>query len=96
MELTLEHARTRPQESLGVIALGIRHADRIDAALRAAPRPAPGWRVLRRDPAEPFFAKNPERVQGDERDAIILSIGKDPDGRMRYQRGRCCATASAG
>jgi very-short-patch-repair endonuclease len=39
--------------------------------------------------AEPFFVKNLERVQGDERDAIILSIGygKHPDGRMRYQWG---------
>ncbi len=38
---------------------------------------------------EPFFVKNLERVQGDERDAIILSIGygKHPDGRMRYQWG---------
>jgi very-short-patch-repair endonuclease len=41
------------------------------------------------DSPEPFFVKNLERVQGDERDAIILSIGygKHPDGRMRYQWG---------
>jgi very-short-patch-repair endonuclease len=41
------------------------------------------------DQPEPFFVKNLERVQGDERDAIILSIGygKHPDGRMRYQWG---------
>jgi superfamily I DNA and/or RNA helicase len=39
--------------------------------------------------AAPFFVKNLERVQGDERDAIILSIGygKHPGGRMRYQWG---------
>ena len=38
---------------------------------------------------EPFFVKNLERVQGDERDAIILSVGygKHRDGRMRYQWG---------
>jgi very-short-patch-repair endonuclease len=38
---------------------------------------------------EPFFVKNLERVQGDERDAIIISVGygKHPDGRMRYQWG---------
>jgi len=38
---------------------------------------------------EPFFVKNLERVQGDERDAIIVSVGygKHPDGRMRYQWG---------
>ena len=31
VRLILEHARTRPGESLGVIALGVRHAERIDA-----------------------------------------------------------------
>src|SRR6185312_13254648 len=36
VELVLEHARTRPRESLGVIALGIRHANRLDEALRRA------------------------------------------------------------
>jgi very-short-patch-repair endonuclease len=89
----LEHARARPQESLGVIALGMRHAERIDAALRAA-LATPGSAAeieafFAEDVAEPFFVKNLERVQGDERDAIILSVGygKHPDGRMRYQWG---------
>jgi len=91
VELVLEHARTRPQESLGVIALGVRHAERIDLALRSALESA-GPHVeafFADDAAEPFFVKNLERVQGDERDAIILSIGygKHPDGRMRYQWG---------
>ena len=36
VELILEHAREHPRESLGVIALGIKHAERIDAALRTA------------------------------------------------------------
>ncbi len=90
VELILEHARTRPEESLGVIALGIKHSDRIDAALREAltdHADLEGFFV--EDSAEPFFVKNLERVQGDERDAIILSIGygKHPDGRMRYQWG---------
>jgi very-short-patch-repair endonuclease len=41
------------------------------------------------DVPEPFFVKNLERVQGDERDAIIISVGygKHADGRMRYQWG---------
>ncbi|HXS61442.1 MAG TPA: AAA domain-containing protein [Streptosporangiaceae bacterium] len=90
VELIFEHARTRPNESLGVIALGIKHAERIDAALRAALTShgdVEGF--FAEDGAEPFFVKNLERVQGDERDAIILSIGygKHPDGRMRYQWG---------
>jgi very-short-patch-repair endonuclease len=93
VELIMEHARTRPGESLGVIALGVRHAERIDAAVRAALAANPELAGLEgyfaEDRAEPFFVKNLERVQGDERDAIILSIGygKHPDGRMRYQWG---------
>jgi len=91
VELVLEHARTRPGESLGVIALGIKHAERIDLALREALATAgPKTEAFFADDVpEPFFVKNLERVQGDERDAIILSIGygKHPDGRMRYQWG---------
>jgi very-short-patch-repair endonuclease len=95
VELILEHAREHPGESLGVIALGIKHADRIDAALRAAlaglgENGGDGLEAFfAEDVPEPFFVKNLERVQGDERDAIILSIGygKHPDGRMRYQWG---------
>jgi very-short-patch-repair endonuclease len=90
VELILEHARARPRESLGVIALGIRHAERIDAALRHALGDHPDLEgFFAEDSPEPFFVKNLERVQGDERDAIILSIGygKHRDGRMRYQWG---------
>ena len=36
VQLILEHARKRPAESLGVITLGLRHAERIDTALRSA------------------------------------------------------------
>ena len=90
VELICEHARTRPDQSLGVIALGIKHAERIDTALRRELARHPELEsFFAEDQAEPFFVKNLERVQGDERDAIILSIGygKHPDGRMRYQWG---------
>jgi very-short-patch-repair endonuclease len=117
VKLILDHARTRPGESLGVIALGVKHAERVDAALRdalasataAAPSSPDGSAgstgaaavavtkgaardletFFAEDVPEPFFVKNLERVQGDERDAIIISVGygKHPDGRMRYQWG---------
>ena len=39
--------------------------------------------------SEPLFVKNLERVQGDKRDAIILTVGytKSSDGRMQYRFG---------
>jgi hypothetical protein len=88
--LVLAHARTRPGESLGVIALGIKHANRIDQALRSALIGAEGLGdFFDEDAAERFFVKNLERVQGDERDAIILSIGygKTPHGRVLHRFG---------
>ena len=100
VRLILEHARTRPRESLGVIALGMRHAERIDVAVRAALASAPAdlEAFFAEDVPEPFFVKNLERVQGDERDAIILSVGygKHPDGRMRYQWGPLLRSAASG
>jgi DNA polymerase III delta prime subunit len=90
--LVLDHARTRPDESLGVIALGIKHANRIDEALRralAAEANADLAEFFDEDRSERFFVKNLERVQGDERDAIILAIGygKTPHGRVLHRFG---------
>jgi very-short-patch-repair endonuclease len=90
VELILEHALLRPTESLGVITMGIVHAERIDLALRAALTARPELHgFFGEKAAEPFFVKNLERVQGDERDAIILSIGygKTADGRLLYRFG---------
>lgn len=86
----LDHAEHRPTESLGVIAMGIKHADRIDEVLRTRLQDRPdlaGFFDESRD--EKFFVKNLERVQGDERDAIILTIGygKNADGRLLYRFG---------
>ncbi|KRF43044.1 DNA helicase [Terrabacter sp. Soil811] len=90
VELVLDHARTRPTESLGVIALGIKHADRLEEAITEALRTAPDVAAFFDDSRdERFFVKNLERVQGDERDAIILSIGygKTPHGRVLHRFG---------
>jgi hypothetical protein len=96
VELVLDHAARRPEESLGVIAMGITHAERIDVALRRALAKRPELHGFFAESAgggygaaEPFFVKNLERVQGDERDAIILSVGygKTADGRLLYRFG---------
>src|SRR5207302_222387 len=90
VELILDHAQSRPELSLGVIAMGIKHANRIDAELARSRRDHPELDAFfDAHPEEPFFVKNLERVQGDERDSIILSIGygKDSTGRLPYRFG---------
>ena len=90
VELIIEHAEQRPEQSLGVIAMGIKHADRIDAALRHALHGRSDLDdFFDESRPERFFVKNLERVQGDERDAIILTVGygKSSDGRMLYRFG---------
>lgn len=89
VQLILEHAAERSVETLGVIALGSEHSRRIEETLRIRLRGNPYLDFFAEDKAEPFFVKNLERVQGDERDAIILSVGygKTRDGRMRYVFG---------
>ena len=90
VELILSHARERPDETLGVIALGANHANRIAETLRMERRKHPEFDdFFSEAKAEPFFVKNLERVQGDERDAIILTVGygRTADGRMRYNFG---------
>ena len=86
----LEHAETRPHESLGVITMGIKHANRVQEALdRAIAVRADLFDFFSLDRDEHFFVKNLETVQGDERDAIILSIGygKTVDGDLPHRFG---------
>jgi very-short-patch-repair endonuclease len=86
------HACEHPDESLGVITMGIKHMNRIEEALRTARKSdrilnAYMDQIFREN--EKFFVKNLERVQGDERDAILISIGygKSSDSRMLYRFG---------
>ena len=90
VDLIISHARQRPNESLGVVALGSLHSERISERLRAKIGEHEELEeFFSEERLEPFFGKNLERVQGDERDAMILTIGygKTADGRMRYNFG---------
>ena len=88
VELILDHAEHHPSESLGVIALGLPHARRVEAALEVALHDRPDLDEFFAVPERPtdrrFFLKNLERVQGDEADAIILTTGvaRDRAGRV--------------
>ncbi|GAA4682695.1 AAA domain-containing protein [Frondihabitans cladoniiphilus] len=80
------HAQAHPDETLGVIAFGVKHQHRLEIALDAAFKDDPAlYATLNKKAAEPFFVKAVERVQGDERDAIVLSVGygRAADGRLR-------------
>jgi very-short-patch-repair endonuclease len=94
VDLIFEHARARPDESLGVITMGIRHKNGIEERLhqrlssdRQLAEELASFFDESRD--ERFFVKNLERVQGDERDAVILSIGygKNSRGDLPYRFG---------
>ena len=79
-DLVFEHMRSRPaRESVGVVALSRAQADYIDRLIenrRLNGRDVDGRFAADLD--EPFFVKNLENVQGDERDRIIVSIGYGP------------------
>ena len=92
VDMVLDHARNHPSESLGVIAFGTRHANNIDEALRIKLRELADpltEKFFSEDAEERFFVKSIERVQGDERDAIILSVGyhKAANGTLPYRFG---------
>jgi very-short-patch-repair endonuclease len=90
VELVLHHARTQPGRTLGVITMGIKHANRIQALLdREVARHPTLASFFDTDRPERFFVKNLERVQGDERDVIILTVGygKDRAGNLPLRFG---------
>jgi very-short-patch-repair endonuclease len=90
VDTALRHMRERPEESLGVVALNATQRELLENLFDEA---------LKRDPAaqryvderasglEPFFIKNLENVQGDERDVIYVSVtyGRNENGKV-YQR----------
>lgn len=87
VDLVRQHFRQHPDETLGVITFGVAHQHRIEAALEEVARNDESLRSsLFSDQEERFFVKSIERVQGDERDAVILTVGygKNVDGKLRY------------
>ncbi|MGY4535792.1 hypothetical protein ACVW0P_000186 [Mucilaginibacter sp. UYNi724] len=72
----IEHAAKYPAQSLGVVAFSTAQAQAIQAALEIERKASPGTEsFFNGKPEEPFFIKNLENVQGDERDVIMISIG---------------------
>ncbi len=89
-ELVMNHFRSNPERSLGVIAFSLRQQTAIyDELERLRMRDPSLEKFFNEDLDEPFFVKNLESVQGDERDFIFLSVGYGPDenGRVAMRFG---------
>ncbi|NLT22020.1 MAG: DUF4011 domain-containing protein [Syntrophorhabdus sp.] len=83
VDLVCEHMIKHPEESLGVVTLNQSQRDLIEELLDRRLRVfSEGDEYLRRHREDgwPFFVKNLENVQGDERDVIMISttFGKAP------------------
>lgn len=86
----MEHARKRPRLTLGVAAFSMAQMQAIIDELEIARRAdssCEGFFAAHAN--EPFFVKNLENVQGDERDVILISIGygKTAEGYLAMEFG---------
>jgi len=86
----MEHARRSPELTLGVAAFSSAQREAVQDELERLRRQDPSCETFFNDhPEEPFFVKNLENVQGDERDVIFISIGygRDSGGRVAMNFG---------
>jgi len=78
----IEHARASPDLSLGVGAFSVAQQGAIEDEIERQRREQDDRQVeafFAGHADEPFFVKNLETIQGDERDVILLSVGYGPD-----------------
>ncbi|MGM9991911.1 MAG: DUF4011 domain-containing protein [Candidatus Bruticola sp.] len=90
VDLIYQNIAVHPERSLGVVAFSVSQQELIDKLLSRRRQQKPEQEYFfRNDAQEPFFIKNLETVQGDERDTIIFSVayGRDAQGRLLYNFG---------
>lgn len=86
----IEHAQRAPGSSLGVGAFSIKQQHVIEHEIELCRKEHPELEsFFSRDGLEPFFVKNLETIQGDERNVIFLSIGygKGADEQLKRNFG---------
>jgi len=89
-ELVIEHFTRFPSRSLGVVAMNAQQKEAIEDAIAEALEQRPDILPLMDSSShEPFFVKSLENVQGDERDAMMISVGygKDATGHLSLNFG---------
>ena len=90
VDLIYQNIDMFPDRSLGVVAFSVSQQDLIDKLLSKRRQTHPDKEAFfRSDRKEPFFIKNLETVQGDERDTIIFSVGyaRDDEGKLLHNFG---------
>lgn len=90
IDAIFDHMRTRPNESLGVATLNITQREVIEEEFERRLKDdlyAQQYTKRYATSLEPFFIKNLENIQGDERDVIFISVtyGPAPNGHV-FQR----------
>ena len=86
----IEHAKARPELTLGVAAFSSKQMMIIEDMVEEQRRKDPSCEgFFAAHPHEPFFVKNLETVQGDERDIILISLGygRDASGKVSMNFG---------
>jgi very-short-patch-repair endonuclease len=89
-DAVVQHAKTNPDVSLGIGTFNMRQQLAIQDELEQRRRQDPSIEAFfDHSKEEPFFVKNLENIQGDERDAIFISVtyAKARDGKLRYNFG---------
>ncbi|GAA5003821.1 hypothetical protein GCM10025793_10020 [Lysobacter lycopersici] len=75
-QAVVDHARQNPHLTLGIGAMSVRQRQAITDEIELARRQHPELeQFIAKHGHEPFFVKNLENIQGDERDVIFISIG---------------------
>ena len=90
VELVFDHYTRHPERSLGVVAFSISQQALIEDLLQDAREKNPAFeQYFDTNLKDPFFIKNLETVQGDERDTIIFSVAyaKDKTGKFYHNFG---------
>ncbi len=89
-QAVIAHAQQNPQQSLGVATFSVAQRQAVLKELELLRRAHPDCEAFFDDGrAEPFFVKNLENIQGDERDVIFISVGygKTEQGHLAHNFG---------
>lgn len=90
VRLLEEHIKEHPERSLGIIAFSEKQQSVIEEAVNDFRLNNPAYEgFFDENKEEPFFVKNLENVQGDERDTIMFSIcyARNSQGKMYMRFG---------